>query len=994
MAIIKCKMCGGDLEILEDSTVCECAYCGTRQTVPSADNEKKLTLFGRAGRLLRSCEFDKAAGVFETIIADFPQEAEAYWGLVLCKYGIEYVDDPATGKKIPTCHRSSFESVLDDPNFEQACENTDAVARRVYRDEARAIEALREQILAVSGREEPYDVFISYKETDENGERTLDSVLAQDIYKALTDEGYRVFFSRITLEDKLGTEYEPYIFAALNSAKVMLAVGTDYENYDSVWVKNEWSRFQKLIAKGEKKTLIPVFKNMDAYDMPKEFAKLAAQDMGKVGAMQDLLRGVEKIIGKKKAEPAAPQPVVVSSGPNVAAMVERGRQALEDGEWAKADGFFDQALNMDAKCAEAFLGKFCAQEKAISLDVVMNMRLANCDERVRTEQKKIEGNTDLYDRLMKQYAIPFYLERAEISREMAYDLSYSSMVSSRAAMQKEETERLNADRLLSRARSFSVGETTAVINAAIKSFEQTLSDRLKAAQEEEEQNRQRKQDAYNAFLEEAEKQIVQRHSRAVELREKEYQSVCKLQQEAKTMPDYAAVVFRFNNEKLSGYKDCVEREKQCRAAYAELEREERQRREAEQKVAAEEAKRKRQLEEKEAEEKRLTMEAEAAARKKKNKKVSMIAIAIVAVLAITLAVVKVVIPNYQHSQYNKAIAQIGNGDFDEAVEVLRKLGKLNEAAIECGKKAEQDSSYMQQSMALWDLCAERDTIAACYHTVGLKEDGSLVSAGDDTMDQRNVYDWKDIIAVTAGVHTAGLKDDGTVIAVGPNEDGQCNVSTWKNVVSIDAGYYFTVGLKADGTVVAEGYNEAGQCEVSGWSDIVAISAGGDHTVGLKSDGTVVAAGDNYDGQCGTAEEQDIIVVAQKEKPIDDAEWRDMIAISAGQLHTVGLRTDGKVLAIGNNEYGQCDVSDWKDIVDISAGGGHTVGLRADGTVVAVGWNDNGQCDVSDWTDIVAIAAGAAQTIGLKSDGTVVAVGYNLDGRCNLTKWKNIKMPIR
>ncbi len=41
MAVIKCKMCGGDLEIIEGSTVCECEYCGTKQTVPSADNETK-----------------------------------------------------------------------------------------------------------------------------------------------------------------------------------------------------------------------------------------------------------------------------------------------------------------------------------------------------------------------------------------------------------------------------------------------------------------------------------------------------------------------------------------------------------------------------------------------------------------------------------------------------------------------------------------------------------------------------------------------------------------------------------------------------------------------------------------------------------------------------------------------------------------------------------------------------------------------------------------
>lgn len=361
MAIIKCKMCGGDLNVLEDATVCECEYCGTKQTVPKVDDEKKLTLFARAGRLLRACEFDKAAGVFETIVADFPDEAEAYWGLVLCKYGIEYVDDPATGKKIPTCHRSSFDSVLDDSNFEQACENTDAVARRVYRDEARAIEDLRQAILQVSGKEEPYDVFISYKETDGNGERTLDSVIAQDIYKELTGEAYRVFFSRISLEDKLGTEYEPYIFAALNSAKVMIVVGTDYENFDAVWVKNEWSRFLKLIAKGEKKTLIPVFKNMDAYDMPKEFAKLSAQDMGKVGAMQDLVRGVEKIVGKKKAEPSRETVVLSSANPNAAPLLERAFMFLEDGDWKSAADYCEKTLDLDPKNARAYVGKLMAE---------------------------------------------------------------------------------------------------------------------------------------------------------------------------------------------------------------------------------------------------------------------------------------------------------------------------------------------------------------------------------------------------------------------------------------------------------------------------------------------------------------------------------------------------------------------------------------------------------------------------------------------------------
>lgn len=377
MAELKCKMCGGSLEIQEGMTVCECEYCGTKQTVPSVDNEKKITLFGRANRLRFACEFDKAAGVYESIVAEFPEEAEAYWGLVLCKYGIEYVDDPVTGKKVPTCHRSSFDSVMDDVDFEQAMENADTYARKVYREEAKAIEELRKGIIEVSGKEQPYDIFICYKETDEKGERTIDSVIAQDVYAALTDKGYRVFFSRITLEDKLGQEYEPYIFAALNSAKVMLAFGTDYEYYNSVWVKNEWSRYLKLMAQDKNKHLIPCYKDIDAYDMPKEFVKLQSQDMGKVGAVQDLIRGIEKLVGSAKEESEnASQPVVqqiVTGGGNIEALLKRGFISLEDGAFDEAQKCFDNVLNGDAENAEAYLGLFMTQIKAQNRDNAKKM---------------------------------------------------------------------------------------------------------------------------------------------------------------------------------------------------------------------------------------------------------------------------------------------------------------------------------------------------------------------------------------------------------------------------------------------------------------------------------------------------------------------------------------------------------------------------------------------------------------------------------------------
>ena len=362
MAVLKCKMCGGELSFEEGVSVCECEYCGCKQTVPNVDDEKKAKQYVRANKLRAACDFDKAAGVYESIIEDYEDEAEAYWGLVLCKYGIEYVTDPATANKVPTCHRSGFDSVMDDEDFEMVMETSDPVARAVYREQAKDIEEIRKKIIEVSGKEEPYDIFICYKETGEDGQRTLDSVLAQDVYDAFTEKGYRVFFSRITLEDKLGQEYEPYIFAALNSAKVMLAFGTSYDNYNAVWVKNEWSRYLKLMEKDKSKHLIPCYKDIDAYDMPAEFKHLQGQDMSKIGFIQDLVRGVEKIIPLGKgSEKVDAQIVQAASGPNVASLLERAELFLEDEDWKSVKEYCDKVLDIEPKNATAYLYQTCAR---------------------------------------------------------------------------------------------------------------------------------------------------------------------------------------------------------------------------------------------------------------------------------------------------------------------------------------------------------------------------------------------------------------------------------------------------------------------------------------------------------------------------------------------------------------------------------------------------------------------------------------------------------
>lgn len=364
MSVFKCKMCGGALKISDGQSIVTCEYCGTQQTLPRLNSDRKANLFDRANHFRRNNEFDKAAGIYEQLLNEDPADAETYWSLVLCRYGIEYVEDPRTHTRVPTVNRTQYTSVFDDDNYKSALKYADEARRCIYEQEARAVNELQKGILAISQKEEPFDVFICYKETDEAGRRTPDSVLANDLYHQLTQEGFKVFFSRITLEDKLGSAYEPYIFAALNSAKVMVVIGTKPEFFNAVWVKNEWSRYLALIKQGQNKTLIPAFRDMDPYDLPEEFSHLQAQDMSKLGFMQDLIRGIKKLSASaSQAVHGAPPAASVSVNAGVEALLKRVNIFLEDDEWDSAEEYCEKVLDIDPENARAYLGKVLAELK-------------------------------------------------------------------------------------------------------------------------------------------------------------------------------------------------------------------------------------------------------------------------------------------------------------------------------------------------------------------------------------------------------------------------------------------------------------------------------------------------------------------------------------------------------------------------------------------------------------------------------------------------------
>lgn len=609
MSIFKCKMCGGTIEFNPGDTVGVCDSCGTKQTLPRLDDDRKANLYDRANHFRRNNDFDKAAGIYEQILNEDNTDAEAYWSLVLCHYGIEYVEDPQSRKRIPTVNRAQFTSIFDDDNYKSALHYADGYQKELYEDEAKAINEIQKGILAISQKEEPFDVFICYKETDNSGRRTQDSVLANDLYHQLTQEGFKVFFSRITLEDKLGTAYEPYIFAALNSAKVMVVLGTKPEYFNAVWVKNEWSRYLSLVKNSNgKKMLIPAYKDMDPYDLPEEFSHLQAQDMSKLGFMQDLIRGIKKIVSAGASKAEVKETVAVGGNVNVEPLLERAFMFLEDGDWGEANEYCEKVLDQDPKNARAYLGKLMAECRACRLEDLQNCR------------QPFDGSGN-YNKILR-FADPKLIETLK---------GYIAHINER-----NENARL-----------------TGIYNRAVSAMNEANSENGYKAAAEIFKTVPGFKDADS---------LVEKCLDNAETCRKDafYNSACS-QMSQNTIIGYKSAIRRL--ESISGWKDADEQIYACQKKIEELKaKEEAERLEAERKAEAERLERERK-----AEEHRIAVEK----MKKKAKKVFIAIASVACVCAVFLILLKtVIIPQYK---LNKATQLIDSGDYKAAAMLLNGL---------------------------------------------------------------------------------------------------------------------------------------------------------------------------------------------------------------------------------------------------------------------------------------------------------------------------------
>lgn len=536
MGALKCKMCGSNLEIEDSITVCKCEKCGTSQTVPDIEDDKELKLFERAGRLRFNCDFDKAAGIYDTITDSYPEEAEGYWGLILCKYGIEYADD-ASGKKIPVCHRTSYNSVMDEEDFELVMENSNSESRAIYREEAKIIEETRKEYIRIAESEQPYDIYISYRAQDDNGDKTPVSEIAGHLYNKLTSAGYRVFLSEAALKGKKRSDCEPYIYSALNSANVMLALGTSYDDYNDVWVKNEWNRYLEIAVKNKNKCLIPCYKDVDEYDIPKEFAGLKVCQLGNDDTFNNIMAEIANVVKPESVNQPAPQTepaeeieleeIEIIEPVDINKLLDEGFAAIADKNWKEANKLFFQVLDEEPDNSKAYWGQLLVQQECTNaremadnlyLQVIGNTSDNTYELEIRDRRQEIKD----------KYPVANLFSEEEYANLFDVHFNYQSGVENTKSAIAANNEHyiLSDNELFKRAKQNADAEVAAGIEEFVANVNRHLEEILKNVTEQEQQEieaARQQETAYFSKLEDAFKKADDMANANLSNSEAEYQ---------------------------------------------------------------------------------------------------------------------------------------------------------------------------------------------------------------------------------------------------------------------------------------------------------------------------------------------------------------------------------------------------------------------------------------------------------------------------------------
>jgi len=286
MKLIDCTTCGGELEVFGNNY--RCKNCNNVYEITENISEEEIIKLNMANSSRTRLLFDDALEIYEQILDKNPTSSEANWGAFLCDYGIIYEKDKDSIRYLPTCHRINERPVEKCKYFPYLVGD--------YIAKAKEIESLRKRILSESQKVNGYDVFICYKQTEEVGRITKEAKWARGIYEILTyKHNLRVFFAERSLSGS-NVDYEPHIYSALRSSKLMIVLASSIEHVNSPWVKNEWKRYSKYVSDGEDKTIRVLYDDIEPYDLPKELQKKQAIDYNNLDWQKNLIEALNSVL--------------------------------------------------------------------------------------------------------------------------------------------------------------------------------------------------------------------------------------------------------------------------------------------------------------------------------------------------------------------------------------------------------------------------------------------------------------------------------------------------------------------------------------------------------------------------------------------------------------------------------------------------------------------------------------------------------------------------
>lgn len=875
---MNCESCGGALVYAEDGKSAKCPFCGNVYHFKAEKSEALVLALNRANEYRLKNDFDGAITEYKLVTERNPEDSEAYWGLAISTYGIEYVEDPRTKKRIPTCRRTVQKSILEDENYLKALENATEEQKEIYERKAGIIDRLQRNIKRRLEEEEDYDVFISFKSTDEDGNPTRERGVARRIYDELEKRGIKTFFSEVTLRDRIGEDYEPIIYKALYSCKFFILVVASEENMNSAWVKNEWSRFRDrvfdenltgagcAVFEGISPSALPAFLRGQGINLAKypaggyeiEIADALSAKFGlthKNDEAEEIRRQIEeqkkafeeqqRALEERLKNVAATATPAAGASATVNSLLKRAKQESESGDYDAAQNYYNKVLDADPENAEAWLGLFYASNRV----------------------KDAEGIGDIAEGKLAEKApvrasAPSGKDRRENLNEQLKALKGTAEDCDRCvSINKQYVGKMLGGKYFVNAEKYATENTREEVLLLREAFMALLNEK-------------------NAALVEQKKEIEGQ--------------IGEVAEEMRLIEE--------------GLRRAAERKRQ------------------------EEAR-------KTAEERRKQEERERRYRLRKRAKriaiASCIGVVVLAVAGFFAVRSLIIIPN----RYEQAKTALEQGDYEQAASLFEKLGDHEDskellkesyyglageyetegetylAATTYGKAAGYSDAW-EKSYALWSNFVPKETWYVdsdddlVYFIGG---EGKIYSVGFGSSSVTSVNDWENVVSIDVSYEgVCVLTSEGKVFS--SNAAIQNKVADWESIVQIQGSYSDIYGLKADGTVVTTNNSSGCSCagdniDVSGWKDMQMISFGGSYIAGVKSDGSVLFSGFN----------------GNKENNLADGEYEAVFAVHGG---VVARREDGTA-ALSGTLLRDLDPADCANF--ISVGGGYAV--RSDGTAV-------------------------------------------------------------